>query len=281
MSTLRRWWPMLVAALLMTVPALATVPNISGFTTRADGNTITAAIWNSELGGVYTYINNTLVTELNKFTVKGGILSYDGASLIQLSNAGAGDDAKVLTLDSTTASGLKWSAPGGTGLTTNGDTLYYNSGNQRLPIGTAGQVLTVSGGLPSWADNASNIPTGVIVMWSGSIASIPAGWALCDGQSGRPNLQGLFIAGAGNVSPAASGGLGLLNPGVTGGSNTHSHTVSATGTTAGPSATSIGDSTAVTTFASAGHTHTVSVSGTAASGSNAPKYYALAFIIKV
>lgn len=37
-------------------------------------------------------------------------------------------------------------------LTTNGDLLYYNSGNVRLGIGTAGQVLTVSGGLPVWAD---------------------------------------------------------------------------------------------------------------------------------
>jgi len=37
-------------------------------------------------------------------------------------------------------------------LTTNGDILYYNSGRQRLAIGSEGTVLTVSGSdLPSWA----------------------------------------------------------------------------------------------------------------------------------
>ena len=36
-------------------------------------------------------------------------------------------------------------------LTTNGDTLYYNNGRQRLAKGTDSQVLTLSSGLPSWA----------------------------------------------------------------------------------------------------------------------------------
>ena len=31
------------------------------------------------------------------------------------------------------------------------------------------------------------IPSGGIIMWSGSIASIPSGWALCDGTSGTPD----------------------------------------------------------------------------------------------
>jgi hypothetical protein len=38
------------------------------------------------------------------------------------------------------------------------------------------------------------VPTGTIVMWSG--ASIPSGWALCDGQLGRPDLVGCFVKGA-------------------------------------------------------------------------------------
>jgi microcystin-dependent protein len=38
---------------------------------------------------------------------------------------------------------------------------------------------------------------GVIVMWSGSASQIPAGWALCDGNSGRPDLRGRFIVGVG------------------------------------------------------------------------------------
>jgi hypothetical protein len=35
-------------------------------------------------------------------------------------------------------------------MTTDGDTIYYDSGNQRLPIGAEDDILRVSGGLPSW-----------------------------------------------------------------------------------------------------------------------------------
>lgn len=40
-------------------------------------------------------------------------------------------------------------------------------------------------------------PIGGIIMWSGSVASIPAGWALCDGASGTgtPDLSGRFVVG--------------------------------------------------------------------------------------
>ena len=43
-----------------------------------------------------------------------------------------------------------------------------------------------------------NVPTGVIVMWSGATNSIPAGWALCDGTNGTPDLRDRFVVGAGN-----------------------------------------------------------------------------------
>lgn len=39
------------------------------------------------------------------------------------------------------------------------------------------------------------IPKGVIVMWYGSAADVPAGWVLCDGQNGSPDLRGRFVAG--------------------------------------------------------------------------------------
>ena len=40
------------------------------------------------------------------------------------------------------------------------------------------------------------VPRGTIVMWSGSIANIPKGWALCDGTNGTPDLRDKFIVGA-------------------------------------------------------------------------------------
>lgn len=39
------------------------------------------------------------------------------------------------------------------------------------------------------------IPSGVVVMWSGAVNAIPAGWALCNGQNGTPDLRGRFIVG--------------------------------------------------------------------------------------
>ena len=46
-------------------------------------------------------------------------------------------------------------------------------------------------------DNLRNIiPQGVIVMWSGT--TIPAGWALCDGTNGTPDLRNKFVIGAGD-----------------------------------------------------------------------------------
>jgi hypothetical protein len=43
------------------------------------------------------------------------------------------------------------------------------------------------------------LPTGIITMWSGSIASIPAGWYLCNGANGTPDLRSRFIVGAGST----------------------------------------------------------------------------------
>jgi len=40
---------------------------------------------------------------------------------------------------------------------------------------------------------------GIIVLWGGAIVDIPAGWALCDGNAGRPDLRDKFIVGAGNT----------------------------------------------------------------------------------
>jgi len=47
-------------------------------------------------------------------------------------------------------------------LTTNGDTLYYNSGRQRLPKGDDGQVLTLASGLPSWASGGGGLTINTI-----------------------------------------------------------------------------------------------------------------------
>ena len=63
------------------------------------------------------------------------------------------------------------------------------------------------------------IPTGIITLWSGSIANIPSGWALCDGSSGTPNLTDRFVI------HADADAAGTNNVGDTGGASTHTLTV--------------------------------------------------------
>lgn len=68
------------------------------------------------------------------------------------------------------------------------------------------------------------IPAGIIAMWSGSVASIPAGWLLCNGSSGTPDLRDRFIVGAGNsYAPATTGGT-LTQSATTSSAGSHSHT---------------------------------------------------------
>ena len=63
------------------------------------------------------------------------------------------------------------------------------------------------------APAGSSFPTGGIIMWSGAIVDIPAGWYLCDGNNGTPNLVDKFVVGAG----------GTYAKGATGGSGSHNH----------------------------------------------------------
>lgn len=54
---------------------------------------------------------------------------------------------------------------------------------------------------------------GMIAMWLGDAGEIPAGWVLCDGNNGTPDLRDKFIKIAANASEVGN----------TGGSNTHTH----------------------------------------------------------
>lgn len=73
------------------------------------------------------------------------------------------------------------------------------------------------------------VPTGMIAMWSGSIANIPAGWALCNGTNGTPNLQNRFVVGAGDTY--AVGTIGGVNAVTLDETQipSHTHTIGANG----------------------------------------------------
>jgi hypothetical protein len=140
----------------------------------------------------------------------------------------------------------------------------------------------------------NGVPSGCILLWSGSIISIPSGWYLCDGTNGTPNLTDRFIVGAGSAYNVGNIG-GSANSIVV--SHTHTATVTDPGhahsTTAWMGGASPGQgggadggqrlSSLVAVTSSASFTGiTVSNTSAGASGTNAnlPPYYALAYIMK-
>jgi hypothetical protein len=153
--------------------------------------------------------------------------------------------------------------------------------------------LTVTG----TTTGITTIPSGIITMWSGSIASIPSGWYLCDGANGTPDLRNRFIVGAGSTYSVSSTG-GSADAIVVSHSHTatssvtdpgHTHQISANrGSVSNPAEVpyygpNIGGAPgSLTNSSTTGVSVSTSVSSTGASGTNAnlPPYYALAYIMK-
>ena len=49
------------------------------------------------------------------------------------------------------------------------------------------------------------VPQKTIMLWSGKLDTIPAGWVICDGNNGTPNLTDRFVMGAGRTAPNEKG----------------------------------------------------------------------------
>jgi hypothetical protein len=139
------------------------------------------------------------------------------------------------------------------------------------------------------------IPPGGIIAWSGSEASIPSGWFLCNGSNSTPDLRSRFIVGAGTGSAYAVGGTGGSADSVV---VTHTHTVSDPGhahtMTEVPTTFRVQDGVIDGSY-SAGHADrtyttrdtntnttgiTIQSQGVSGTGANLPPYYALCFIMK-
>lgn len=147
-----------------------------------------------------------------------------------------------------------------------------------------------------------SLPIGIIVMWSGTVETIPSSWVLCDGSNGTPDLRDRFIVGAG----------GRYIIGTTGGSDTvtleeaqmpkHSHSFTGNfktdkaltrlgyasdGSGSSPSYIVGSNRQRSGTTSILSHFHTITGEGTigevgrSQSHENRPPYYALCFIMKV
>lgn len=160
---------------------------------------------------------------------------------------------------------MQWQVP--TDLTTGA------FGLDLLATATQADALTALG-----IDPQSLLPTGTILMWSGSIASIPAGFVLCNGANGTPDLRDRFVVGAGSTYAVDA----------TGGASTHTHNLTISNASSGVTLNEVAQNvnadatppnclTDATSINDPGHTHAGS---TADAGSSLPPYYALAYIMK-
>jgi hypothetical protein len=166
--------------------------------------------------------------------------------------------------------------------------------------GTSGQILVSAGAnTPTWANN---FPSGGIIMWSGTIATIPSGWLLCNGSSGTPDLRNRFVIGAFSDDSGTAKTTVTGSATQTGGSKdaivvSHTHTATSTVTDPGHNHTVqassgppynaggnavFGPTTNTTSTATTGITVATTNASTGSSGTDANlvPYFALAYIMK-
>jgi hypothetical protein len=209
------------------------------------------------------FVNGLSGTSGN-FTVNGalsllGALTYGG---VTLANSVTGTGSMVLSVSPTfTGTPIAPTAAPGTSTTQIATTAFVTS---------------------------QTFPSGGIIMWSGSIASIPSGWFLCNGSNGTPDLRDRFIVGAGSAySVAATGGSANAivvahthtMQSATTGITTNASTITGTGGAPGGAAPVLTTS-ASATLTDPGHTHTIDSTGSSGTNANLPPYYALAYIMK-
>jgi len=174
----------------------------------------------------------------------------------------------------------------------NGQDLDF-SGSERKqfqsPVGTTmsgnltvENTVTASHFVGNGSQLTETIPSGVIVMWSGSVATIPSGWALCNGSNGTPDLRERFIVGAGGDNPNVNGtGYNIADAG---GEVNHTLTIAEM-----PSHTHSYNQPASTGYVTESGDRPRVVASSTTTGStggdepheNRPPYYALAYIMKL
>lgn len=149
-------------------------------------------------------------------------------------------------------------------------------------------ITTINGNDNDWRDLTQRVSAGIsgmIILWTGTLATIPTGYVLCDGNNGTVDLTDKFVKVSANSSDVV---------GQTGGSNTaHSHTGAGGGHThtftayTGQGGYSSHHRNDAATGSDAFHGHTASVTTDSAvvggtdSQTNIPAHIRAAYIMRI
>jgi hypothetical protein len=237
-------------------------------------------------GGV---ASNIFIANVNSTTSIAGNLTVAGSTSVTANIIGG----NILTGGNISLSG-NLIAFGNTTLSGNATAATAANGTNTTQLATTAFVTNTV---------TNRVPTGVITLWFGSIVTIPAGWALCDGGNGTPDLRNRFVVGAGSTYAVnAVGGSAnaivvdhthsatsvVSDPGHNHNDGNFNRLLQVTGTQTAttldssvgePNLTSSGNIQANTTGITV--TTTIANTGVSALNANLPPYYALAYIMKL
>ena len=281
------------------------VPNIEKLYLVNNGCADAITVKNSSGTGIAVPAGKTMFVFNNATNVVDAVTAL---SSLNISGLTASKPVFTDASKNLTSSGTLTVDQGGTGAATlTANNVILGNGTSAptfVAPSTTGNVLTSNG--TTWTSaTITSFVTGMIIMWSGTIATIPTGWLLCNGSNSTPDLRDKFIIGA----TADSGGAAKTNvtgtPTQTGGSKdaslpSHTHTATSTVTDPGHfhsygegQRTQVGEDNgeaydAQSSAAFNTNTKTTGVTvatsnsteGVSATNANLVPYYALAFIMK-
>jgi hypothetical protein len=229
-------------------------------------------------------------TKATNFTAKDGLPTGNSGKIVK----GTEIDTEFTAIASAISSKADLNSPALTGTPT---APTASAGTSTTQIATTAFVI------------ANAIPSGLISMWSGTIATIPSGWVLCNGSNSTPDLRNRFIIGAHSDTAGVAYSTVTGSNTQTGGTKdainvSHTHTATSSVTDPGHSHTikdgevntrtnpyfnwtgtggaSVGVTGASTNSNTTGITVATTITSAGSSGTdqNLPPYYALAFIMK-